>query len=252
MRRVLSIIQAAVISLGATSESSAQRVVKGSVVASSGVVVPYANVEQGARRVIADDSGRFSITVPAGAVTLHVRRIGFQPANQELDAGGDTSIVVVLPHLAQQLPRAIVEARQSVRSLELHGFYKRLHEREKGISAGQFITAEEIERRNPNRITQMLEGRSGVRVKRVCPWGLSANDPRCWAPAGPNGCFMTVYLDGKRLTSLLGRPGDATAVDEVVMPSHVAGIEIYTTAGKVPPEYQLLNGMCGVILLWSK
>jgi len=130
---------------------------------------------------------------------------------------------------------------------------RRLQDREKGINAGQFITAEEIGRRNPFRTTQLLEGRSGIKVVRASSQGVctNASSPMCWAPAGLNGCYMTVYFDNIRLTSLVN-PNQPTFVDDVVQPSHIAGIEIYTTAGKVPPEYQSLSGTCGVVLIWSK
>jgi len=51
---------------------------------------------------------------------------------------------------------------------------------------------------------------------------------------------MTVFFDGTRLNST-AEPGSPARVDEVVLPFHVAGIEICTTAGKVPPEYQLMS-----------
>jgi hypothetical protein len=48
------------------------------------------------------------------------------------------------------------------------------------------------------------------------------------------------------------RGGARCASVYVVLPSHVAGIEIYTTIGRVPAEYQSLAGTCGVVLMWSK
>jgi hypothetical protein len=41
-------------------------------------------------------------------------------------------------------------------------------------------------------------------------------------------------------------------VDDLVQPSHVSGIEIYTSPLRAPPEYQSLAGTCGVVLIWSK
>lgn len=255
MKLVLRLFPLVAIMLTIPLDAGAQRVVKGRVVDPAGAPVPYVSVQIGATNTISDDSGRFVIKAPASPVSLRFRRIGFRPGEVDLIAGGDTAIVVSLASLPLELERAVVEAQRTVRSLELRGFYKRLADREKGINAGQFITAEEVEQRNPFRITQMLEGRSGIKVVRVKQEGsscLSMNDPRCWAPAGVNGCFMTVYVDGRRLTSLNVRPNGPTPVDEMVLPNHVAGIEIYTTAGKVPPEYQSLAGTCGAVLIWSK
>jgi len=199
----------------------------------------------------------------ARAGVVHVRRIGFKPTNKEYPAGGDTSITLRLEPAARQLEAAVIEATGISRALELRGFYRRLQDREKGINSGQFITAEEIEQRNPHRIGQMLEGRTGVRMQRpnqnpggtpprsrtksTEPKCTNPSDPRCWFPVGLNGCYMDVYLDGRRLssTSMKDQP---TYVDEYILPSHIAGIEIYTTPSKVPPEYQSLSGLCGVLL----
>jgi hypothetical protein len=241
----------------------AQRVITGQVLDPAGAPVAYANLDLGAKRVVADDSGRFRVSVGPGSGVLHVRRIGFKPTNTSYAAGGDTSLTVQLDPIAQRLEAALIEATGISRALELHGFYRRLQEREKGINSGQFITAEEIEQRNPHRIGQMLDGRTGIRMQRpnqnpgVGQRGAngakctSASDPRCWAPVGLNGCYMDVYMDGRRLTSV-SLKNEPTYIDEYILPSHIAGIEIYTTAGRVPPEYQSLSGTCGVLLFWSK
>ena len=40
-------------------------------------------------------------------------------------------------------------------------------------------------------------------------------------------------------------------IEEHVIASQVAGVEIYTTPG-TPAQYQSLGGTCGVVPLWSK
>lgn len=262
LAKVFAALAAVVIAKPALS----QRIITGQVLMAGGDAVPYANIDLGTRRTVADDSGRFSISVGAGSGFLHVRRIGFKPVTVSYAAGGDTSLTLQLEPIAQRLEAAVVEATGISRALELRGFYRRLQEREKGINTGQFITAEEIEQRNPHRIGQMLEGRTGIRMQRPnqnpgqrtrsqlkaneskC---TGASDPRCWAPVGLNGCYMDVYLDGRRLSSVANK-NEATYIDEFILPSHIAGVEIYTTPSKVPPEYQSLAGMCGVLLFWSK
>jgi hypothetical protein len=230
----------------------AQRVITGSVVDSSGAPVAYVSVDAGSRRVIADDSGRFRISLGDGISALQVRRIGFKPVNVSFAAGADTSVILRLEPVARSLEAAIIVASQASRALELRGFYGRYADREKGINAGQFITPEEIEQRSPFRITQMLDGRPGIKTARIARGCTTSNPNLCWAPQGVGGCWMTVYLDGRRLNSLKEGSNTPAVVDEIALPTHIAGIEIYTSPLRAPPQYQSLSGTCGVVLLWSK
>jgi hypothetical protein len=61
---------------------------------------------------------------------------------------------------------------------------------------------------------------------------------------------MTVYLDNVRITGRLGGRDDF--VNELVAVTHVAAMEIYPRAVGAPPQYQPLNGTCGVVLIWTK
>ena len=256
-------VSLAFLMLGTLSvDAAAQRTILVRVVDSAGAPVPWANVLHRGNQIVADDSGHFRLPAPSGAGVFHVRRIGYQSTDVDYIAGGDTTIVAVLGALAVRLSRTVVFAQKTVRSLEWHGFYRRLQDRQNGTNAGQFITAEEIDQRKPTRVTQLFDGRTGIRSTRVKPQpgdrlakqcGSYINLD-CWAPQGPGGCWMTVYLDGQRLRDISNFAAEnwPTLVDEVAVPSTIAAIEIYTTPGKAPPEYQSLNGRCGVVLLWSK
>lgn len=225
--------------------------------------VPYANVGVNGIRRIADDSGRLAIEIaPPQRIVVDVRRIGFRPRQVEVEVSGDSTLAIELEPSIQQLAGATITAAQPRKALELSGVYRRTQDREKGINIGHFITEEDIERRKPHRITQMLEAIPGVRILRRPSTNtgegsscLSEHDPYCWVPAGRNDCPMTVYVDGRRMNPLrhLGREKPyAHGVDYLAQTNHVAGIEVYSTANRAPPEYQMLNGTCGVILIWTK
>ena len=242
-----------------TTTSDAQRFISGSVVDTDGDPVAYAVIESVTRRVVADDSGHFRVLTGAGAGFLRIRRIGFKPLNAKYEAGADTSLTLQLEPVARMLETAVIEATAVSRTLVLRGFYRRYQDHERGINAGQFITAEEIQQRSPNRITQMLEGRTGVKAARVGGGGYNrfaqnclAASAMCFAPQGVGGCWMTVYLDGRRLNSIRGGSNSPGMVDEIVIPTHVAGMEVYTSPLRAPPEYQSLNGTCGVVLIWTR
>ncbi len=218
--------------------------------------VPYVNVLVGGnRRTVADDAGHFQLELPAGRAVLDFRRLGYRPGQLTLELHADTTVTMSLIPVAQKLQGQEVTTPRSF-ALALHGFYERMADREKGINSGHFITAEDIERRNPRRLTQMLEDIPNVSVLRVlplpndmCPLNV------CLAPAGTNRCPMAVYLDGQRMNHLNRvKPSESYArdLDDFIIPTHVAGMEVYARPLEAPPQYQMLNGGCGVILIWTK
>ena len=231
------------------------RVITGIVRDTSGVPIPYASIRLDSRLVATDDSGRFRLQVDgAKRITLQMRRIGFAPTNLRIEAGTDTTVVVTLIPTTQTLPGTMVSVPNVYRSLELHGFYRRLREKESGINAGHFITVDDIELRKPPRVTHLIDGLGGVRMART---GFGSRrclleDPDCYAPVGPNNCAITVFLNGTRLNSLREAQSWATGIDNMISWSAVAGIEIYSSAGRIPPEYQRLSGLCGAIFIWTK
>jgi hypothetical protein len=196
---------------------------------------------------------------------VQIRRLGFVPAQVKLEAGGDTSLLVHLIPTAQALAETMVAVSQAYRSLELNGFYRRLQDKEKGINAGHFITLEEIEQRKPYRVTHLFDGLAGVKMQRIIsasrggPETCLRLDPECIAPSGSNNCAVTVYLNGMRLNALRGpKSGEigemswASGIDNLVSWSAVSGIEVYSSASRIPPEYQRMSGLCGAILIWTK
>jgi hypothetical protein len=41
-------------------------------------------------------------------------------------------------------------------------------------------------------------------------------------------------------------------LDEIVSLTSIAGIEVYPRSVTAPPKYQSLNGLCGVVLIWTR
>jgi hypothetical protein len=121
---------------------------------------------------------------------------------------------------------------------------------ERGINHGYFITPEDFERRKPNWVTQMAEGFPTVRTCAAATITCPTGPPRGDIIVGARGCKMTVYLDNIRIVGRLG--GGDDAVNEIVLPTHAAAMEIYPRAINAPPQYQPNNGTCGVVLIWTK
>jgi hypothetical protein len=223
------------------AQSPRVRLITGVVADSSGAVVPYARVElAGLPRATTDDSGRFVVAdAPRGTVQLGVRRIGFSPLYVRLPERSDTTIRLTMAHAARTLEAARIVAMAGSRTLELHGFYRRMAERERGAGSGFFLTSEDIERRNPIVLSQLLRGFPSVRL---------VNMGRDYYAAGVDGCPMTIYLDRIRLRA----PGGDGPIllDYLLQPHTLAGIEVYARPTAAPMEYQY--GTCGIVMMWTR
>jgi hypothetical protein len=253
------------------------RVLRGRVTDSEGAPLSYASVQlNGGRRFIADDSGRFTMPSPTGGFSLLVRRIGFSPEELKIDAAPDSAIRVRMTAVATSLPEQRITGRAAFVSLDLHGFYRRMRDAERGVNHGYFMTPEDFEFRKPNQITQMVEGLPAVFVARdpsgnprkyrllgapckprEIPGGPPDRD--CVLAIGSNStpgarlyrCVMTVFLDRVRIVGRTGA-GEDDLVNDMVVPSSVAAMEVYPRGTGAPPEFQPMNGSCGVVLIWTK
>lgn len=225
-----------------------QRVIRGTIRDSLGTRVLHAVVQTtGQSRVVSDDSGHFEYrATPKGELRLLVRRLGYAPLELRMNPSGDTTVQVILSRIPRTFDAMVVEASRLSRRLASTGFYERLGQRNKGLGSASFITAEDIEQRNPLRISQALDQLNGIRVQKV---GGGYND---FLLRGPNGCPFSVYLNGTRLGRLGGTRVEEVRIDDFIEPSATAGIEIYPRACGAPPQFQLLNGTCGVVVFWTK
>ena len=232
-----------------------QRVIRGTIRDSLGTRVEHAVVQTtGQSRVVSDDSGHFEYrATPKGELRLLVRRLGYAPLELRLNPSGDTTLQLVLSRIPRKFDAMVVEASRLSQRLAATGFYERLGQRNKGIGSASFITAEDIEQRNPLRISQMLDQINGIKVFKA---SAAFDDFVFRGPGGPDGiCPYTVYLDGTRIGPRLGGAGkwaDEVRIDHFLQPSATGGIEIYPRASGAPPQFQMLNGTCGVVVFWTK
>ena len=226
-------------------QDAGRRTITGTVVDTSGNVLPWVNVQIGSTRVLTTDSGRFVLrSASRDAGKLLLLRIGFEPAESRIPAGSDTTIRIAMTPVPVRLSAVQVLGTQMSSKLELRGFYDRMRDVERGINRGYFITPEDLERRKPNFITQMLEGYPSIRVNSMYGQHFAQI-------LGTGNCRMTVYLDGVRIIGKLN-PRAEEPVNVVVKPSEIAGAEVYPRGIGAPPQYQELNGSCGIVLIWTR
>jgi hypothetical protein len=256
-RQVNRAVLVGLFSLLAANESSAQetmRLVSGLVTDSGGRTVAYVSLDGGAKyRTITNAVGEFSFSVPQNVgFEILVRRIGFLPTKVRVEPGADTTIRIIVQQLAVLMTTQVVRAQQQIRTLELRGFYDRMLEHQRGSLVGVFILPEEIEIRNPQRVSQLLEARQGVQVRRFGQCNIIAT---CYRVMGAGGCAATVFLDGQRLNNLADASGNASAapaVDELIPVSSVSAVEVYPRGAMAPAKYQALGGTCAIVLIWTK
>ena len=227
------------------------RVVAGLVTDETGTPLSYANVQVNfGQRFMADDSGRFQVPALPTSMTLLVRRIGFEAVEFRLTERPDTALRITMKPIPVALKGVTVTGASSFRSLDTYGFYGRMKDYERGGSRGYFITPEDIDRRKPNWITQMVEGFPGIRVCGRVSITCPAGPPLFEVILGRNACVMTVYLDNIRITGT--RNGRDSPVNELAIPNHIAGVEVYPSALNAPAQYMPVDGTCGVVLIWTK
>lgn len=238
----------------ASANGQDRRTISGTVTDTAGRPLSYVTIDGGPRfRTLGNAAGEFTLTVPAKErLDIAVRRIGFLPAKLRVEPGGDTTVNVSLQQLAVMLTTQFVRAQQLVRSLEYRGFYSRMLEQTRGALVGEFVTPEEIEMRNPQRVTQLLEQRRGIQVRRMGSCQVIA---RCYRVTGTGGCAATVYLDGQRLNRLSSAAADigsAPAIDELIPATGVSAVEVYPRGSSAPPRFQSLAGTCAIVVIWTK
>jgi len=220
--------------------------------------VPYALVtlRDGVSRV-ADDSGMVYFNeVPKDSIRFQVRRIGYDPFGGWVRRSEITGEFAVAMRV---LPRSIQGVQTTARAntpLGRSGFYDRVQRVQRGAYSARMITPEELEMRNPIKLTQMLQGENLVKVQRF-------DMTRSLLTGRGGNCGMTILLDGMRMSGTLEElleqrmnpppVSSLVSVDDLVTAQSIAAIEIYGSVGSVPAELQRSAGniQCGLVALWT-
>ena len=198
-------------------------------------------------RVVTEAGGRFRfLQVPAGQYLLVVRRIGFAPTSGIIEVPADDTL-----RLAYTLARTtnlldtirVRETRLSMRMLEF--------EQRKAQGVGQFITQEQIDRRGSGLTSDFLRNVSGVDVSTLTNTvfagkvALSKREGGSLVGEGTGACAMQIILDGIVMPRFFN-------LDLLPPPKQIAGIEVYTGAATIPPQFGGPDRRCGVVAVWTR
>jgi hypothetical protein len=224
----------------ATTVRKGQAVLTGRVINGAGQPIVGARVDvvgtPGA--TLTRENGEFSLNeLPSGTQTVVVRQIGFAPEEVavELSTRAPQRVQIALTRAAQVLAAVEVKATADV-GLEKVGFTQR-----RRGSGGYFLTAEDIEKRSANLLTDVFRG---IPSLRVVPSGTDYVIENARNPV--NGCVM-YYVDGAPWEAIFA--GD---VDRLLPTWEIAAIEVYNGAN-TPMQFQSPGKSgCASIVIWSK
>lgn len=239
------------------SVDAQQPTVRIAVATSDGIAVPFAVVSaQGRANRVADASGRVSYEVPpSDSLQLVARRIGYRPFSGWVVRSDSGDYRIVLEPLAAQLASVTITDRLDT-PLARRGFYDRMERVRRGAFSARFFTPEELDQRNPSRVSQLLQGESLIRMSR------DQRGRMILLGRGPQ-CAMTILLDGQRMTGTLedaiNNPhlhrerSNLVSVDDLVPGTSIAAVEVYGSAISAPAELQQVAGAagCGIVAIWT-
>lgn len=155
--------------------------------------------------------------------------------------------VRMAPHTVLLAPLEVVTLSPSLSSPVLENA---VHRRTRGF--GIQITREDIEKRHPVSLTDMLIELPGVYAQRR---GSGAGRRSIYmgrALYGPGGgaCPVQIFLDGRLATR--DAPGGDVTIDDLVSPLDVEAVEVFRGLSSIPPEFLNQYARCGVIAIWTK
>jgi hypothetical protein len=245
---------------------------------SAGARIPFAVVQVDPRtRRAASDSGVLYLEVAAAdSIQLSVRRIGYAPFDGWVRRAADGPTYDVRLTVLPQAIKAVEVRSLATNRLYRSGFYRRMEERLRITSRSVFFTPEELEVRNDDRVTSLLQATSLVRVDRANITGGPASYEVMNVLMGRGRCMANILLDGNvpvglvedylaeveyaQSSAAVARPSllpppssNLTPVDRLVSPGIIAGIEVYATASGAPPELRakVQRNNCPLIAIWT-
>lgn len=201
-----------------------------------------ATIEGAAQRTRTDATGHFQLRANRrDTLTLLLRHVGYEPMAVTLRAEhlrGDT-VLLRMDRTAQALEAVRIRGTDLRSPLGLGGFDER---RTRGI--GTFVTREEIERRQTNRLSDVLRGRRGLTLVRTPTGGYGVRFGL--ASGRQRRCIPDLWIDGQRARGM--------EIDDIPA-STVEGIELYSSIATVPFQFSTSGAgteRCGTIVVWSR
>ncbi len=273
-----------ILAAGAAAQEPSRQpdaIIVGRVTDTLGAPLPFCFVrlENAPSAMLCDSTGRFRLTgLSHDLMTFEVRRLGYVPGRFTAMVVSDSMQFTIqlapVPTILRPIRVTAPAAPDFSPWLSERGFYRRMRE---GLT-GMFITPEELDRLKPERVTQVLQDRPGLKITRSEAVG-GESIPLVW---GRNFCLLNVFVDGIEIrgvydmnegrrrggVSFFGSPGfrqlgavgasgmpttriEGLGIDVFIQPHAIAAIEIYPSGPLTPIEFRTTNE-CGAIVIWTK
>ena len=257
---------AAALLLAAASRVAAQETALALTVTAAETRAPLQGAQvrvDGRNAAVTDVQGAARVAMRAGTQRVEVRAIGRRGFSDrvEVAAGATRTIDVALAPEAVPLDPVTATAEATpMRSPMLQAFYDRVANH----TNGRLYTRAYIERRQPQRLTDLLMDGTGLkwnytrgahrrlRFRRAFSGSgdrLTTNSPPATAGFTPRDCPPRYYLNGTPLDVDHASEIDPSP-DLFVHIDEVEGVEVYSD--NPPIQYGGLGASCGVILIWLR
>jgi hypothetical protein len=191
---------------------------------------------------VSDSAGSYAIRAPGGGrFRLLGSRLGYNEARSEfveLVTGQGVSADLIMSGTTVKVAPLVVEATRDA-YLDSRGFYER-----QAHGVGDFMTGDQIQRRNPSTISDLLRGLRSVKIQRV-----NYNNEVYFA--GTN-CYPSIIVDGQTMRWGGKTIGVSQPLDDLVRIDHIDAIESYRGGSGAPSEFVGPNAACGVIVIWTR
>jgi outer membrane receptor protein involved in Fe transport len=204
------------------------------------VAIGIVGANGGEHRATSNDSGSYHIAaVGVGSARLFARRVGYAPETVSVVvlAGGVAHADFVLRATAQMLPAA--EAVADPTRGKMGPFNRR-----KARGVGAFMTRDDIEKRQPGTMSELLRYLPGVAVtQKMAGEPQPVHMQRSVNSSVQASCVVQLYVDG--------HPYPNGNVDDFA-PTLIEGVEVYRSASEIPADFRTRDAMCGLIALWTR
>jgi carboxypeptidase family protein len=193
--------------------------------------------------VVTRADGSFNLDgLPTGTQLLIVRHLGFEATRVTVNVTSrqPVEIRVRLGPSVNILDPVLVTARRNY-ALDKDGFTAR-----RRTGWGTYFTYADIEKRNPQYLSDLLTAVPGVRVDHR-PGGatIQVNQLNTILGGGRPGSCPTFWVDGTQWRSV--EPGD---IDQFVSPRELAGVEVYKPR-EAPVQFRTIDD-CLTIVVWTQ